>query len=156
MRMRRGVAVGCDLKVDWRRPDLGFARAITLGSPLYSTLPEFPLDAYRCYCADFESKCLGAGSYGGKWSNVSCERQFGSAGAFKDLEGNGAPRWKQRAFYDFVKDLSPLLINVKVVRVAIWDRIADGGASRPVHDILSRPTAKSAEALAAFIRERAA
>lgn len=27
MRMRRGVAVGCDLKVDWRRLDLGFARA---------------------------------------------------------------------------------------------------------------------------------
>lgn len=90
-----GHAVELDEQLHFNR-----YRALTLESELYSRLPAFPLIAYRDYCFEFEDECLRAGSYGGKWTNPSCEKQFGAAGAPKDLAGAGAPRWKQRAFYD--------------------------------------------------------
>jgi hypothetical protein len=94
-------------------------RAITLESPLHEKLPLFPLGTYRVFCDTHRGDCLKAGSYGGKWSNPSCEKQFGPAAPPGNLSGNGAPRWKQRAFYDFVKDLSPLLMDTKVARLSI-------------------------------------
>ncbi len=90
---------------------------------------------------------------------------FGPASPLKDLTGDGAPRWKQRAFYDFVKDLSILLIGVKVVRVAVWDRLSVGGTATTVKEILASSIDGSAHAsfceassaaLAALVRERAA
>jgi hypothetical protein len=85
------------------------------------------------------------------------EAQFGEASQSKDLRGNGSPRWKQRAFYDFVKDLSPLLIHVPVVRVAVWDTVEDGGRSRTVEEVLVAPFGcANGAALAALIKERAA
>lgn len=146
-----GIAVELDEHLHFNR-----YRALTLGASVYADLPAFPLDAYRRYCAEFENDCLRAGAYGGKWSNPSCERQFGVGSAQTILEGAGAPRWKQRAFYDFVKDLSPLVLGVKVARVAIWDSIIDGGGRRTVRDLLSQPTITSAEALAKLVRARAA
>lgn len=129
-------------------------RRVTLESKIYRNLPAFPLDAYRAYCARYETQCIRAGSYGGKWSNKSCEKQFGVASPLKDLSGNGASRWKQRAFYDFVKDLSPLVIDVSLVRVAIWDSVEDGSVTRTVGDVLSAPSVTSAEALADIICQR--
>jgi hypothetical protein len=70
------------------------------------------------------------------------------------------------AFYDFVKDLSPLLIGVTVVRVAVRDPLVDAGRSKTaVEEILltlirqSAPIASresSSAALAALVKERAA
>ena len=34
-----------------------------------------------------------------------------------DLNGEGSPRWKQRAFYDFVKDLSPLIKGSLIIAI---------------------------------------
>lgn len=101
-------------------------RLLTLLSPLYSLLPDFALEEYRQYCRDYEGKCLAAASYGRYWSSEGSVKQFGKSSAPGNLEGLGSPRWKQRAFYDFVKDLSPLLIGLRVVRVPIWDRVDDG------------------------------
>jgi hypothetical protein len=129
-------------------------RTATLRSEAYSRLPEFPLYTYKDYCVQHEGRCLQAGSYGRKWTNPSCEKQFGKANTPKDLSGNGAPRWKQRAFYDFVKDLSPLVINVPVIRISIWDTFDDGGTARRVKDSLSDPWETSAEALADLIASR--
>ena len=129
-------------------------RSVTLESNVYRDLPTFPLDAYRTYCAQYEPRCLQAGGYGGKWTNGSCERQFGLGSPPKNLSGNGAPRWKQRAFYDFVKDLSPLVIDVPIVRLAIWDSVNDAGATRSVEDVLLAPSDTSAKALADLIRQR--
>lgn len=146
-----GIAVELDEHLHFNR-----YRALTLGATAYANLPAFPMDAYRRYCAEFEDDCLRAGAYGRKWSSASCERQFGVGSAQKILEGAGAPRWKQRAFYDFVKDLSPLVLGVKLARIAIWDSIIDGGTRRTVRDLLSEPTITSAEALANLVRARAA
>ncbi len=146
-----GIAVELDEQLHFNR-----YRTITLEATAYAELPVFPLDAYRRYCAEFEDECLRAGAYGGKWSNPSCERQFGVGSSQKILARAGAPRWKQRAFYDFVKDLCPLVLGIKLARVAIWDSIIDGGTRRTVRDLLSRPTVTSAEALAKLVRARAA
>lgn len=130
-----GVAIELDESLHFNR-----YRASTLESKAYAELPGFPLDLYRRYCALHEGACLKAGGYGGKWSNKSCERQFGTPGSPQDLVRGGAPRWKQRAFYDFVKDLSPLLIGVRVVRIAIWDKVPETSGKRTVADILQRPS----------------
>ena len=97
-----GIAVELDEELHFN----GY-RAITLQSDAYKFLPRFPLDLYKGYCSDYQDSCLRR-SHGGYWTNRSCEAQFGPASALKDLTGNGAPRWKQRAFYDFVKELSNL------------------------------------------------
>ncbi|MDD7803740.1 hypothetical protein [Ralstonia solanacearum] len=144
-----GVAVELDEYLHFNR-----YRAITLQAPEYALLPRFPKVTYQDFCNRFETECLDAGGYGGKWSNRSCEHQFGMGSAHKVLEGGGAPRWKQRAFYDFVKDLAPLTVGVKVARVAIWDVVMDSGVNRLVKDILFQPTTGSAEALAALVRAR--
>jgi hypothetical protein len=146
-----GIAVELDERLHFNR-----YRSITLASPGYAHLPRFPLDAYRGYCSNRESFCLRAGSYGRKWSNDSCVAQFGAAAPPEDLRGNGSPRWKQRAFYDFVKDLSPLLIGVNVVRIAVWDTVMEGGRSRTVEEVLKKPSVASSAVLAALVKERAA
>ncbi|MGA9542240.1 MAG: hypothetical protein WBQ85_01640 [Candidatus Sulfotelmatobacter sp.] len=155
-----GIAVELDEYLHFNR-----YRGITLKSASLAGLPRFPLRAYRRYCLDHEDMCLKNGSYGGKWSNRSCETQFGKASAPGDLADNGSPRWKQRAFYDFVKDLSPLLIGVKVVRIAVWDELLHEERTKTVRDTLDAlirrpaPAASreaSSTALAALIKERAA
>ena len=128
---------------------------VTLDSTLYTELPKFPLDEYRDYCRSNEDDCLKAGGYGGKWSNNSCEKQFGPASPPKDLAGNGSPRWKQRAFYDFIKDLSPLVTGVRIARVALWDSVDEAGEQRTVRDLLTSPMPESSMAIASLLRERA-
>lgn len=110
-------------------------RALTLDSETYSMLAGFPLGDYRSYAAAREADCLAAGSYGGKWTNASCERHFGPAGSLRDLRGAGAPRWRQRALYDFMKDLAPLQDGTMVARIAIWDPLP-GVADSLVNDAL--------------------
>ncbi len=154
-----GIAVELDEYLHFNR-----YRAITLESASYKELTHFPLNNYCRFCKEREERCLRAGGYVGKWSNEGSEAQFGDASSPKDLSGNGAPRWKQRAFYDFIKDLSPLLIDVPVVRVAVWDTIVVDGRSKTVEEILTtmlrQPDLTSvreaaSNALKALVRERA-
>jgi len=154
-----GIAVELDEELHFNR-----YRSITLKSAIYTRLRRFPLDTYMYFYSDHEDSCL-CRSYGKYWTNPSCEAQFGPASPLKNLSGNGPPRWKQRAFYDFVKDLSPLLINVKVARVAVWDTLVVAESTKTVREVLaalirqSAPTAfreASSAALAALVKERAA
>lgn len=145
-----GAAVELDEQLHFNR-----YRAITLESPLYELLPGFPRDLYQTYCREQEDDCLSAGGYGGKWSNRSCDAQFGLASPPKVFSGVGPSRWKQRAFYDFVKDLSPLLLGITVSRVSVWDWIEhEQGPRRTVQDALSRPSPTTGIELAALIRSR--
>jgi len=145
-----GVAIELDEHLHFNR-----YRALTLDSPLYLDLPPFPLDRYKAFCNDHEGDCLQAGSYGGKWSNKSCERQFGSAGHHKDLTGQGAPRWKQRAFYDFVKDAMPLLGLGTLVRISIWDEVTAQSNTLSVAQLLTGGSAQEhARGLFELIQKR--
>ena len=129
-------------------------RLQTLNSPLYSKLKKFPIDEYKSYCSSYESKCLSAGSYGGKWSNNSCENQFGEGSEPGDLSGNGSPRWKQRAFYDFVKDFNFLFYGVPMVRISIWDKIQVNGSTYNVGQILDNEMYNAGDQLYKLIKSR--
>ncbi|MFP4698611.1 MAG: hypothetical protein ACLFMO_07880 [Eubacteriales bacterium] len=98
-------------------------RKITLNSRIYDELNDFPVRKYKKYCDEYEINCLKAGSYGKKWTNLSCEKQFGVSAKNKDLTGNGSARWRQRAFYDYLKDLTPLILQFPLIRVSIWDKV---------------------------------
>lgn len=128
-------------------------RLLTLESPRYALLPGFPLKTYRSYCSDYESECL-AGTWGKRWSTVSSDRQFGVAPPLKDFSDNGPSRWKQRAFYDFVKDISSEIVGTKVVRIAVWDDIEDEGGRRSVGSALRKPSTSTADAIVSLIRSR--
>ena len=117
-----GLAIELDEQLHFNR-----FRAATLKSNIYAEVPLFPLAAYQTYCSDREIACLRAGRHGGKWTSASSEKQFGPSPARGEFSGHGPARWRQRAFYDFVKDLSPLIIRVPVVRIAIWDEVEEDG-----------------------------
>ena len=111
-------------------------RLITLSSPIYKKLKNFPLEEYKQFCMIFKDNCLRSGSFGQKWTSDSCEKMFGEAGPKGELSGKGSPRWKQRAFYDFVKDVSQLVTGIPVVRISIYDKIDFRGRKTIIENVL--------------------
>lgn len=145
-----GIAIELDEYLSFNR-----YRLLSLNSPAYKQLPLFPMEAYKQYCAEHEGLCLKSASTHDKWSTEASEMHFGPAAPAGELDNElGASRWRQRAFYDFVKDLSPLLCNVQVVRLSIWDEVKEGNRSRPLLDVLKTPLGESPEAIANLIDAR--
>lgn len=109
--------------------------------------------AYLHYSSAHEDQCLKAGSYGGKWTSPSTEGMFGQAAPPGVLEGNGSPRWKQRALYDAVKDAFALHgREISLVRVSLHDEIGGLG----VHQALKpRGSGLDPVALRDFLEVRA-
>lgn len=79
---------------------------------------------YLRYCVAHEPGCLAAATWGKRWTNPSCARLFGDGGPPGDLSGAGAPRWKQRALYDAMKDAAAARGAVQLARVATVDLLA--------------------------------
>jgi hypothetical protein len=97
-------------------------RAATLAASWERALPWTA--SYRDHCVGHEGACLAAGAWGKRWTNDSAGRMF-FGGIVGDLDGAGAPRWKQRALYDAIKDTLPgSRRDVRLSRVATHDRIA--------------------------------
>jgi hypothetical protein len=81
---------------------------------------------YVAYCRTREAECLAGGQWGKRWTNQSCERMFGPADSPGTLEHRGAPRWKQRALYDALKDAYALSgVGPALARVSIYDRVGE-------------------------------
>jgi hypothetical protein len=96
-------------------------RAQTLTASWERSLP-WTVD-YRRHCVDCEAECLAAGAWGRRWTNDSAGRMF-SGGKPGELDGEGAPRWKQRALYDALKDTVAVWgRGVRLARVATYDRV---------------------------------
>lgn len=114
-----GVVVELDEELHFNR-----YRARTLAAPWARSLPW--VDAYLAMCTRHEDECVSTGSWGKRWSNGSCERMFGHAAPAAELDApGGAPRWKQRALYDAVKDVAGFLPGVpRLVRLAVHDEIS--------------------------------
>lgn len=111
-------------------------------------------DAYMTMCRAYESQCVSGGSWGVRWTNASCEAMFGPAGPAGDLGASGgAPRWKQRALYDAIKDAHAATgTGPRVLRLAVHDDL--GGASL---DAILRGRARAApEALSELVSRRTA
>lgn len=96
-------------------------RKETLCSNVYSIAKFGWYSNYKTYCINYEDKCLSAARYGGNWTNNSCETMFGKSSDYGVLDGNGPSRWKQRAFYDYLKDVNAYINNFKILRISIWD-----------------------------------
>jgi len=101
--------------------------------------------AYRAYCHDHESRLLPGWGTGQRWSNPSAARFFGEPDAPGDFTGVGAPRWRQRAFYDAVKDALP---ERRLARISVPDDVEDG---RTVENLLRRPDSADTAALTRLI-----
>jgi hypothetical protein len=144
-----GVAVELDEEQHFNR-----YRLITLDSFVYAAQARFPIDEYRSHCMLYERECIHKASNRGYWTSPSTITQFGPAGPLRDLNPPGAPRWKQRAFYDFLKDLAPVLAGTRVARIAIWDSLEVDGSRVRVRDMLDRSRKADGPALVALIERR--
>lgn len=105
---------------------------------------------YLRYCAEHERACLSAATWGKRWTNPSCERLFGEGGAPGDLSGAGAPRWKQRALYDAIKDAAAAVGAVRLARVATVDMVA----GVPLGDVLEGRVEVEPAIVVALVSER--
>ena len=116
-----GVLVELDEELHFNR-----YRLLTLQSVSYERLPWFPVDAYQALCREHETECLANGRSQKRWKNDSTERHFGPSSPRGDLTGNGSSRWKQRALYDFMKDVSALRSEAPALaRIAIWESLPE-------------------------------
>lgn len=93
-------------------------RLITLESQFYDQYKNFNIEEYRLLCKRHENNCC---THTGYWSNPSTEKQFGKSETRGTLANNGSSRWKQRAFYDFIKDISSVIIGIPIIRISIYE-----------------------------------
>jgi len=123
-------------------------RAKTLEPPWAQHLPWYI--AYTTYATTFEDACLKERGWGGYWTSTSTERQFGAAGPKGVLNGSGSPRWKQRALYDAMRDITAFHGDIRLVRLSVYDEVD----SVTLGDSLTSKAPLNTEALHALIAER--
>jgi hypothetical protein len=145
-----GILVELDEQLHFNR-----YRATTLEASSYARLPRFPLEAYRAFSVAKEQECVRLGCGQGRWMNASTEAHFGPSGPRGELSGNGSSRWKQRALYDLMKDLTQLDPDApRLARIAIWDPLP-GVPGVTVETAVHRPPdERVACALSELIGER--
>ncbi|MBE0637038.1 MAG: hypothetical protein IH598_00790 [Bacteroidales bacterium] len=113
-------------------------RKQTLDSAIYKDLKMFNVASYRIFCDKFENICLKKAARGGYWANSSTEGQFGTAGPNGELTGKGSPRWKQRAFYDFCRDIYGMATQIPVYRLSIYDEVKTNFGTTTLANALDR------------------
>jgi hypothetical protein len=113
-----GILIELDEELHFNR-----YRKATLLSSWASSLPWTP--SYVHACDTKEGQCLRAGSWGKRWSNLSSARMFGPGTSPGDLATpGGAPRWKQRALYDAMKDAVARRRAYRVARLSVHDEVS--------------------------------
>ena len=93
-------------------------RLSTLDSPIYANNTNIDVEQYKKFCKNYEDRCLTYGKYA---KSDSTEKQF----EYCELDGNlgdSRSRWKQRAFYDFIKDITSIVKNVPIIRISIYEK----------------------------------
>jgi len=114
-----GVLVELDEELHFNR-----YRRRTVESGVGSTAPwaSFYLDA----SVRHEPECLRGGRWGARWTSRPTTNMFGQGAEPGNLDSpGGAPRWKQRALYDTMKDAAGLsLADVRFARLSVWDEVA--------------------------------
>jgi hypothetical protein len=145
-----GIAVELDEDQHFNR-----YRAITLRSALYDRIRGHDWRVYAKRCDELEAACLKKGGCReGYWTSESCERAFGKAAKVREFAGNGSPRWKQRAFYDFLRDVSTLVLSIRLARLTPDDTIIDDGGARPLSNAVIQPARDTGDKIAKLIRIR--
>lgn len=127
-------------------------RSVTLRELPHARLPWHA--AYCTQCVVHEAECLRAGRWGSRWDNPSASAMFGPAAEPGELSvPAGAPRWKQRALYDALKDTAAAQDGGPVlVRVSVHDVVA----GTPLGAMLEGRSQVSADDVVAFVESRTA
>lgn len=125
-------------------------RSLTLDSIIYNTNSSFSTLDYKSFCNQFENACLKKGDNRKYWKTDSTENQFGKSAAEGILTGDGSSRWRQRAFYDFLRDAGQQIGNYKLIRISIYQKIFD----KTVAEILSRNLNNYFPQLLKFIEQK--
>jgi hypothetical protein len=129
-----GLVVELDEELHFNR-----YRKSTLGPSWARGLPW--REEYLTFTVEHEAACLAAAQWGKRWTNSSCERLFGAADLPGTFTSVGAPRWKQRALYDAMKDIAMLgNQNLRLARLATVDviggvRLGDALEERALVDL---------------------
>ncbi len=129
-------------------------RKISLQSSLYANLKSFPMREFDEFCELHETDCYQAGKYGRKWTTGGSEKQFGLSPQQGQLIGLGPARWRQRAYYDFLKDVCYLINGTRVARLSIWDSVHCSSNSLTVKQLLSGNESTFSDALWKIIQTR--
>jgi hypothetical protein len=111
-------------------------RKMTLDRPWAASLPW--ATSYAEACETREAECLRAATWGKRWSNPSSVHMFGAGAPPGQLTDGGAPRWKQRALYDAVKDAAAHERELRVARLSVYDEMSGlplGGALEGRHSV---------------------
>jgi hypothetical protein len=121
----RGFDIVCNdfiIELDEERHFNRF-RLITLDSSIYKDYINFDVDQYKKYCNIHESECLASAAWSKNWETKTSKEQFGKSDFEGCLKDNGSSRWKQRAFYDFLRDITSCIYEIPILRISIWDEI---------------------------------
>lgn len=119
-------------------------RGITLNSCIYEREKIFSpeqLEEYKRFCTEYGHRCP---HKGGWWSSSRANEQFGVASPDEDFSGNGSSRWKQRAFYDFLKDVVSLVEGKPLIRISVYDTICVNGEWKSIENLLKQNRYKPA------------
>lgn len=123
-------------------------RKITLRASIYESGKTLDKNSYIQYCRLFESNCQ---THGGYWENSSTKKKFGPSDEPGILNKLGSSRWKQRAFYDMLKDFIPYFTNISIKRISIYDKIDYNGNNLSIGNILQSGDLKYKEVISTLI-----
>lgn len=139
------------VELDEQRHFNRFRRA-TLDSAVYDSNPIFDTDEYRRFCDDHEADCLRSAKHGGYWATPVSNREFGESGPLGVIDGLGPSRWRQRAFYDFVKDAWASATRLPMLRLAVWEAV-DGEPQLTLGELLTRLVKKPEAQLTRVVQD---
>jgi hypothetical protein len=113
-----GVLIELDEELHFNR-----YRRSTFDPPWAAALPWAA--SYLKACEMREVECLRAATWGKRWSNPSSARMFGAGAPPGELAAaGGAPRWKQRALYDAMKDAAAHNLGLRLARLSVYDEVS--------------------------------
>ena len=140
-----GVLIELDEELHFNR-----YRETTLQQPWAAALPW--TGPYFDLCRVREVECQRVGTWGRRWTNESSVRMFGEGARPGDLSSDtGAPRWKQRALYDAVKDvIAAQHENMRVARLSVYDEVS----GRLLGDVLDSGTRLEQDQLLSLLASR--
>ncbi|MBN1187466.1 MAG: hypothetical protein JXB49_34640 [Bacteroidales bacterium] len=127
---------------------------IPLESFAYHVSNGFEISDYTKYCVTKEQDCLKKSSWGKYWTSPSSEQQCGRTRINGDLNGNGSPRWRLRAFYGYLRDLFAMIYRIPLICVSIIDKIIANGQVISIVTILLDSNNSDLSELTKFIAQK--
>jgi hypothetical protein len=137
-----------------QEPSFNRYRAITLKSSIYTESNFFNLENYKRYCRQYEIECLKAARSLQMWTDKESEHAFGPSQDAGELVLLGSAKWKQRAFLEYLEDVQASLLNIKLIRVSIYDNLMVNNKIIKLDTILSSRNVNNEKYLLSYLQRR--